>query len=98
MRKKIPSPSPPFLVPFSREVKLSYLHTSLRQVRTHGQTLAHHHIRVVGLLEGLFQGLQLLGSEGSATAPLLSVLGAISGLQDDVLKCAAVEREERWHV
>jgi hypothetical protein len=48
----------------------------------------------VGLLEGFFQGLQLLGSEGCATASLLSVLGAIPGLEDDVLKCAAVEGKE----
>lgn len=49
----------------------------------------------MGLLEGLLQGLQLLGGEGRATAPLLSVLGAVASLKDDVLKCAAVEKQER---
>lgn len=57
-----------------------YLNTCLRQVGAHGQTLTHHHVRVVCLLEGLLQGLQLLGGEGRATAPLLSVLGAIASL------------------
>lgn len=71
-----------------------YLHTCLRQVRAHGQTLTHHHIRIVGLLEGFLQGLQLLGGEGCPTAALLSVLGAIPGLEDNVLKCAAVEKQE----
>lgn len=71
-----------------------YLNACLRQVGAHGQTLTHHHVRVVGLLEGLLQGLQLLGGEGRATAALLSVLGAIASLKDDVLKCAAVEKQE----
>lgn len=71
-----------------------YLHARLRQVCAHGQTLTHHHIRVVGFLEGLLQRLQLLGGEGRATAALLSVLGSIAGLKDNVLKCAAVEKEK----
>lgn len=74
--------------------KGQYLHTRLRQVGAHGQTFPHHHIRVVGLLERFLQGLQLLGSESRTTAPLLSVLGAIPGLKDNVLKCAAVEKQE----
>lgn len=73
---------------------LAYLHSSLRQVGAHGQTFTHHHIWVVRLLESFLQGLQLLGSEGRPTAPLLSVLGAIPGLKDNVLKCAAVEKQE----
>lgn len=68
----------------------SYLHPSLRQVGAHGQPLTHHHIRVVSLLEGLFQGLELLSSERCTAATLFAVLGAITGLQDDVLKCTAV--------
>lgn len=71
-----------------------YLHTCLRQVGAHGQTFTHHHIRVVGLLEGFLQGLQLLSGEGCPTTPLLSMLGAIPGLKDNVLKCAAVEKQE----
>lgn len=67
-----------------------YLHTGLRQIGTHGQPLAHHHVRVMGLLESLFQGLKLLGCERRATPTLFTVLGAIAGLQDDVLKCTAV--------
>lgn len=69
---------------------LSYLHAGFRQVGTHGQPLTHHHIWVVSLLEGLFQSLELLSRERSAAAALFSVLGAIAGLQDDVLKCTAV--------
>lgn len=48
----------------------------------------------MGLLESLLQGLQLLRSEGRPAAALLSVLGAIAGLKDNVLKCAAVEKQE----
>lgn len=48
----------------------------------------------MGLLERLLQGLQLLGGESRPTAALLTVLGAIAGLKDNVLKCAAVEKQE----
>lgn len=71
-----------------------YLNSCLRQVGAHGQAFSHHHIRVVGLLESFLQGFQLLGGEGCPAAPLLSVLGAIPGLKDNVLKCAAVEKQE----
>lgn len=71
-----------------------YLHSCFRQVGAHGQAFTHHHVGVVGLLESLLQGLQLLRGEGRPTAPLLSVLGAITGLKDNVLKCAAVEKQE----
>lgn len=71
-----------------------YLNACLGQVGAHGQTLSHDHVRVVSLLESFLQGLQLLGGEGCPTAPLLSVLGAIPGLEDNVLKCAAVEKQE----
>lgn len=47
----------------------------------------------MGLLEGLFQRLQLLRGEGRAAAALLAVLGAVTSLQDDVLECAAVGKE-----
>lgn len=73
----------------------THLHSGLGQVGAHSQTLTHHHVRVVGLLEGLLQGLQLLRREGRATAPLFSVLGAVASLKDDVLKCAAVEKQKR---
>lgn len=71
-----------------------YLNACFRKVGAHGETFPHYHIRVVGLLESFLQGLKLLGGEGCATAPLLSVLRAIPGLKDNVLKCAAVEKEE----
>lgn len=70
-----------------------YLHAGLGQIGTHGQPLAHHHIWVMSLLEGLLQGLELLGCECRATTTLFAVLGAIAGLQDDVLKCTAVGRQ-----
>lgn len=70
-----------------------YLHAGLGQIGTHGQPLAHHHIWVMSLLEGLLQGLKLLGCECRATTTLFAVLGAIAGLQDDVLKCTAVGRQ-----
>ncbi|TNN69810.1 hypothetical protein EYF80_019878 [Liparis tanakae] len=50
----------------------TYLHTGLWQVGAHGEPLPHHHIRVVRLLEGLFQRLQLLCGEGGATAALFA--------------------------
>ena len=71
-----------------------YLDAGLGQVGAHGQAFPHHHVGVVGLLEGFLQGLQLLGGERGPTAPLLSVLGAIPGLEDNVLKCAAVEKKQ----
>lgn len=71
----------------------SYLHPGLGQVGAHGQPLPHHHIWIVGLLEGLLQRLQLLRGEGRAAAPLLAVLRAVTSLQDDVLECAAVGKE-----
>lgn len=71
----------------------SYLHPGLGQVGAHGQPLPHHHIWIVGLLEGLLQRLQLLRGEGGAAAALLAVLGAVPSLQDDVLECAAVGKE-----
>lgn len=74
-----------------------YLHSGLGQVGAHGQPLPHHHIWVVGLLEGLFQRLQLLRGEGRAAAALLAVLGAVTSLQDDVLECAAVGKEGSTH-
>lgn len=73
----------------------SYLHSGLGQVGAHGQTLPHDNIRVVRLLEGLLQSFQLLGGKGRPAASLLSVLGAVAGLQDDVLKCTAVERKNK---
>ena len=51
-----------------------YLHPGLRQVGAHGQPLTHHHVRVVSLLEGLFQGLELLSCERRAAATLFAVL------------------------
>lgn len=71
-----------------------YLHTCLGQVGAHGQAFTHHHVRVVRLLEGFLQSFQLLGGERCPTAPLLSVLGAIAGLKDNVLKCTTVEKQE----
>ena len=76
-------------------MRCPHLHTGLGQVGAHGEALPHHHVGVVGLLEGLLQGLQLLGGERSATAPLLAVLGAIPGLEDDVLKCETVEEKNQ---
>lgn len=73
------------------------LHSGLGQVGAHGQPLPHHHIRIVGLLEGLFQRLQLLRGEGRAAAALLAVLGPVTSLQDDVLECAAVGKEGNTH-
>lgn len=75
-----------------------YLHSGFGQVGAHGQPLSHHHVRVVGLLESLLQRLQLLRREGRAAPTLFAVLRAVASLQDDVLKCAAVERENTRQV
>lgn len=69
-----------------------YLYSSLWQISAHCQSLPHHHIWVVSLLESFLQGFQLLSCESCAASPLFAVLGAITGLQDDVLKRTAVGR------
>lgn len=76
----------------------SHLDSRFRQVGAHCEPLPHHYIRVMGLLEGLLQRFQLLGGEGRAAPALFAVLRAIASLQDDVLKCAAVGKENRRHV
>ena len=48
----------------------------------------------MGLLEGLLQRFQLLRGEGRAAPALLAVLRTVASLQDDVLKCAAVGKEQ----
>lgn len=47
-----------------------YLHADLGQVDLHGQLLAAVDIGVVGLLEGAFQLMQLVGGEGGAVPPV----------------------------
>lgn len=76
----------------------AYLHAGLRQIGTHGQPLPHHHIWIMGLLESLLQRFQLLRREGRAAPALFAVLRAVASLQDDVLKCAAVGRENTRQV
>lgn len=75
----------------------SHLDSRLGQVGAHGQSLTHHHVWVVCLLKGFLQGLELLCGEGRATPPLLAMLRAVTSLEDNVLKCAAVfkEREKK---
>lgn len=85
-------------IPTRKLTKYQYLDSGFRQVCAHGQPLSHHHIWVVSLLEGLLQRLQLLGGEGRATSPLFAVLGSITCLQNDVLKCTAVGRQEKWPI
>lgn len=85
-------------LPTGKPPEYQYLDSGFRQVCAHGQPLSHHHIWVVSLLEGLLQGLQLLGSEGRATPPLFAVLGSITCLQNDVLKCTAVGRQGKWPI
>lgn len=77
---------------------LPYLHAGLREVSAHGKALAHHHVGVVGLLESLLQGLKLLRGERGAAPALFAMLGPVASLEDDVLKCAAVGREETRQV
>lgn len=54
----------------------SYLDSDLREVHLHGELLAAVHIRVVGLLEGTLQLMQLVGGEGGAVASVL-LLGLV---------------------
>ena len=67
----------------------AYLHPDLRQVDLHGQLLAAVHVRVVGLLEGALQLVQLVGGEGGAVAAVLLlgllVLAQVRGLGVGVL-------------
>lgn len=85
-------------IPSGKAIQCQYLDSGFRQVCAHGQPLPHHHVWVVSLLEGLLQGLQLLGGESRATSPLFAVLGSITCLQNDVLKCTAVGRQEEWPI
>ena len=67
----------------------TYLHPDLRQVDLHGQLLTAVHVRVVGLLEGPLQLVELVGGEGGAVAPVLLlglvVLAEVGGLGVAVL-------------
>lgn len=54
----------------------SHLHSDLREVHLHGQLLSAVHVRVVGLLKGTLQLVQLVGGEGGAVASVL-LLGLI---------------------
>lgn len=78
---------------------MSHLDSRLGQVGAHGQAFTHHHVRVVRFLKGLLQSLELLRGEGCATPPLLTMLRAVTSLEYNVLKCAAVffgrKRNER---
>ena len=58
----------------------THLYARLRQVGHHGEALAHDHVRVVRLGEGLLQRRQLLIREGSPAPSLLS-MGAVTGLK-----------------
>lgn len=49
----------------------SHLNSDLWEAHFHGELLAAVHIRVVGLLEGTLQLMQLVGGEGGAVAPVL---------------------------
>lgn len=49
----------------------SYLNSDFREVDLHGELLAAVHVRVVGLLKGTLQLVQLVGGEGGAVAPVL---------------------------
>jgi hypothetical protein len=64
---------------------INYLYPGLRQIGHHGQSLPHHHVRVVCLGEGLLQGGQLVVCERSP-APALLPLAAVTRLQDNVWK------------
>lgn len=59
----------------------SHLYASFRQVDGESQPLSHVDIRVLCLLEGFFQRLQLWHGEGGAAAALL-LLVAIPSLQN----------------
>lgn len=48
-----------------------YLDTDLKEVDLHGQELPAVDVRVVGLLKGLLQLMELEGGEGGAVAPVL---------------------------
>ena len=48
-----------------------YLNADFRQVDLHGQLLPAVDVRVVGLLEGPLQLMELIGGEGGAVSPVL---------------------------
>lgn len=57
----------------------AHLHAHLRQVDLHGELLARVHVRVVALLEGALQLVQLVGGEGGAVPPVLLLVGRGAG-------------------
>lgn len=65
-------------------LRSSHLHSDLGEVHLHGQLLSAVHVRVVGLLKGTLQLVQLVGGEGGAVASVLLlgllVLAQLRGL------------------
>lgn len=55
-------------------IKVAHLHSDLRQVDLQGQLLSAVHVRVVGLLKGAFQFVQLEGGEGGSVPTVLFLL------------------------
>lgn len=53
------------------KIHFSYLHSDLGQVDFEGQLLSAVHVRVVRLLEGSLQFVQLEGGEGGPVAAVL---------------------------
>lgn len=53
-----------------------YLNSDFWEVDLHGELLTAVHVRVVGLLKGTLQFMQLIGGEGGAVASVL-LLGLI---------------------
>ena len=52
-------------------MEVVYLDTDLKEVDLHGQELPAVDVRVVGLLKGLLQLMELEGGEGGAVTPVL---------------------------
>ena len=77
------------LAPLGAPILEPDLDARLRQVEAHGELFAREHVRVLGLVEGALQLVQLVGGEGGARAAYLAAGSAVGVPLDLVLLVAA---------
>ena len=75
--------------------RLSYLYSDFWQVDFHGELLAGVNIRVVRLLEGPLQLVQLVRREGGSVTPVLLARPAWATTTDAAFAVAVLTRKEK---
>ena len=81
-------------VTFWKVERLSYLDSDFWQVDFHGELLARVDVRVVRLLEGPLQLVQLVRREGRPVTPVLLARPARSTTADAAFAVAVLTRKE----